>query len=96
MKPSQKLNRKYFNLISLLENCLGFFFFHFEIKNSLFRRVLHHFYSKERKVNYSDVCSTLKKTQHGTDGTVLNSPLIFQNNLLVLDIGFFFFFFFFA
>ena len=91
MEQSQKLNRKYFSLIYLLGNC---FFFHFEIKNSLFLSVLHCFYSKERKVNYLDVCSTLKKTQHGTDGTVLNSPLIFQNNLLVLDRGFFFFFFF--
>lgn len=71
MKQSQKLNRKYFNLICLLGNRFGVFFSHLEIKNSLFRRVLHSFYSKERKVNYSNVCSTLKKSQDGTDGTVL-------------------------
>ena len=36
MKQSQKLNRKYFNLISLLGNRLGFFFSTYKLRTACF------------------------------------------------------------
>lgn len=59
MKQSQKLNRKYLNLISLLGNLLDFFF-HWRIKNSLFWRVLPSFYFRERKVKDSNAVAPVK------------------------------------
>lgn len=80
MNQSRKVNRKYLNLISCLGNLLVFFF-NLEIKNSLFWIVLQSFYSKERKVNYSNAGGmkpSKNKTKHKAAGMQLEQSFDFS------------------